>query len=134
VDAQIFINFDEHVKKTIDLNIEGYVRPAKVYYGFTSDKKPGNDTVWYNLKGDPGSEISKDLYTRLLKSDPPVFIFEGFKVKINPYLGFRKIIYRLSYCYKYKNSHDYDINNCLDDPQVYINDVPDREFWDAVTY
>lgn len=134
MDAKIFVPFDEKIKKVIDLSIEGYVRPVVVYYGFTGDRSPDNDTVWYNLKGNPGSEISRDLYTRMLENDPPVFVFEGFKVKINPFQGFKKIIYRVSYCYKYKNTHDHDLHSLKDDLEVYYCDTPPMDFWDAVTY
>ena len=134
VNAQIFVKFDKNIKKTISLNTEGYVRPLKVYYGFTNDRNPNNNPVWYNLKGKPGSEVSTDLYTRLVSNDPPVFNFEGFKVKINPFLGFKKIVYRVNYCYKYKHSHNFDKNNSIDGAEVYIYEAPTREFWEAVTY
>jgi len=131
VDAQIFINFDEHVKKTIDLNIEGYVRPAKVYYGFTGDGNPGEETVWYNLEGEPGFETSKNFYIRFRKK---TLLFNGFKIKINPELEFNRVIYRISYCYKYRDSHNYDLGNRIDKPEIYFYDAPVREFWETVIY
>lgn len=134
MNAQIFVQFEDRVKKTIDLSTEGYVRPIIAYYGFTSSKYPNNDTIWYNLKGEPGSEISKDFYTRIIKNEPPVFVFEGFKVKINPYLGFKKIIYRVNYCYKYRGTHEHDSNDCRDGNEVFIYEAPPMDFWDAVTY
>jgi len=134
MNAQIFVQFEDRVKKVIDFSTEGYVIPERVYYGFTNDKEPGHDTIWYNLQGNPGSEITNDFYKRSIKEEPPVFVYEGFRVKVNPFLAFKKIIYRIRYCYKYRSSNHYDPNNSLDAPDVYYFHDPTRDFWDAVTY
>ncbi|HPZ08293.1 MAG TPA: hypothetical protein PL110_09275 [Candidatus Eremiobacteraeota bacterium] len=132
--AQIFVQFEDRLKRIIEFSSEGYVIPERVFYGFTNDKEPGHDTIWYNLNGNPGSEVSNDLYKRSIKELPPIFIYEGFRVKVNPYITFKKIIYRVRYCYKYRDSNQYDVNNYSDAMEVYYCPAPTRDFWEAVTY
>ncbi len=45
MDAKIFVPFNKRIKRTINLSLEGYVRPVIVYYGFTNDRKPDNDST-----------------------------------------------------------------------------------------
>lgn len=134
MNAQIFVKFEERMKKVINFSTEGYVIPVYVYYGFTNAKEPDNDTVWYDLTGNAGSEICKDLYKTIIKLEPPVYFYDGFKALVNPYLDFKKIIYRVKYAYKFRDSNQHDINNCKDGLDVYWYPSPSRDFWDAVTY
>ncbi len=48
--------------------------------------------------------------------------------------GFEKSLYKISYCYKYKYSLEYGINNFVDKEEIYIYEPPDRNFWEAVMY
>ncbi len=132
--AQIFVPFDKNIKKDIRSGIDGYVIPGKISYGFTIDKNPDNNTLWYNLRGEPGNEKGKVICRRAKNGSCPALIFDGFNMEIDLEAGFEKSLYKISYCYKYKDSLEYDINNFVDKEEIYIYETPDRNFWEAVMY
>jgi len=132
--AQIFVPFDKLIKKNVKFSIDGYVIPGRITYVFTVDKKPDNNTLWYNLRGEPGHEKGRFVYRKFKNGSQPGLIFDGFNMEIDLEAGFGKTLYKISYCYKYKDSLDYDINNFVDKEEIYIYEPPGRNFWEAVMY
>ena len=132
--AQIFVPFDKNIKKNVGFSIDGYVIPGIITYGFTADKKTDNDSTWYNLRGEPGLEKGRVFCRRLKNNSHPELVFEGFNMEIDLEAGFEKALYKINYCYKYKDSLEYDINNFVDKEEIYIYEPPGRNFWEAVMY
>jgi hypothetical protein len=69
--VEIFAEFDKKIKKVIEPDMYGYVMPVMVLYGFTNDRILDNDTIWYNLKGKPGNEVSNFFYKKIMEKNIP---------------------------------------------------------------